>query len=80
MVMHGAKERKAQRVSPLGLMLAKEEHEQEQNGFYLLVAQLKLDGQRKHGNSPDCAGVHANWLMVGFGGYEEPGGVAREVS
>ena len=45
---------------PAGLKLAEEEHEHEQNGLDLLVAQLKLDGQRKHGNGLVCAGVHAN--------------------
>jgi hypothetical protein len=42
----------AQPLSELGLKLAEEEHEQEDGEMYqLLVAQLKLDRQREHGNS-----------------------------
>lgn len=59
-------------------MLAEEEHEQKYGEMYqLLVAQLNLDGQRKHGNSLVFAGRPANLLRVGFGGYEYPGRVIR---
>jgi len=60
-----------------GMTLAEEEHEQEQNGLQLPVAQLKLYCQCYHSMSPDYAGSAANWLMVGFGGYEEPRAVWR---
>ena len=40
------------------------------------VAQLKLYCQCDHGFRLDYAGSAANWLMVGFGGYEEPEGVS----
>lgn len=63
-----------------GLMLAEDEHDQCADTEQLLIAQLKPDTQRKHGKSLDCAGVHANWLRVGFGGYEYPGGVIRSGS
>ena len=44
------KKLKAQPLSRLGLRLAEEEHEQKGDDLnQLLVAQLKLDGQRKHG-------------------------------
>lgn len=52
---------KGQRVSPLGLKLAWEEREQEyDNLYYLLVAQLKLYRQFKHGINLVCAGLQAN--------------------
>jgi hypothetical protein len=62
-------------------LLAEDEHEQKDDHLYqLLVAQLKLDCQCDHGVSPDYAGMHANWLMVGFGGYELPAAAMRTVS
>lgn len=72
---------KSQRVSPLALTLAEEEHDQERDEMqHLLIAQLKLDCQFQHGKSLVYAGRPANWLMVGFGGNEEPGEVARRDS
>ena len=56
-----------------GITLDQEEYEQKQQRAQLLVTQLDLNRQSDHGNSPDNAGVHANWLKVGFGGYEVPG-------
>ena len=59
------KKLKAQRFSPLGLKLAEEEHEQKDDDLHqLLVAQLKLDCQLEHGNSPVCAGSAANLSTV----------------
>ncbi len=63
-----------------GVTLAEEEHEQKRElckRTQLFVAQLKLYRQSNHGVNLDCAGVHANWWMVGFGGYEERGGLCR---
>ena len=64
-----------------GVTLAEEEHEQNCGPFAefaeLLVAQLKLDRQRNHGVSLENVGSTANWLRVGFGGYEERGGLRR---
>ena len=58
---------KAQPLSEPGLKLAWEEHEQKADQLYrLLVAQLELDLQFKHGFHPVCADVHANWLKVGI--------------
>lgn len=43
-----------------GVVLAQEEHEQDQKNLGLLVAQPKLERQFKHGVNLVCAGVHAN--------------------
>ena len=70
----------AQRLSPPGLELAEEKHEQKNDcAFQLLVAQLKLECQFQHGESPVYAGSAANWLKVGFGGYEEPLAVSERI-
>lgn len=70
-----------QRVSPLTLKLALDEHDQGYDDLqHLLIAQLELDCQFQHGKSLVYAGSAANWLRVGFGGNEEPGGLTREVS
>lgn len=46
---------------PAGVVLAEEEHDQEHDNIaHLLIAQLKLDRQFKHGIYLVCAGVHAN--------------------
>lgn len=46
-----------------GLFLAEEEHDQGCDyAQRLLIAQLELDCQLEHGNSPVCAGSAANWL------------------
>lgn len=64
---------KARRLSPPGLWLAEEEHDQEREKLqHLLITQLKLECQLEHGKGPVYAGSAANWLRVGFGGYEEP--------
>ncbi len=55
-----------------GMMLADEEHEQEDDDLdQLLVAQLKLDCQCYHGLRLDYAGRPANWLRVGI--WRRPG-------
>ena len=62
-----------------GVTLAEVEHEQKRElneCTQLLVAQLKLDCQCEHGSSLVYAGRPANWLRVGFGGYEEPSAVS----
>lgn len=63
---------------PAGVTLAQEEHEQQQRELQLLVAQLELDCQLKHGDALVCAGRPANWF-VGFGGYELPSTVSGGV-
>jgi hypothetical protein len=56
-----------------------QEHEQEdQDLHHLLVAQADLYCQLEHGNSLVYAGRPANWLRVGFGGYEWLGGFSVE--
>lgn len=56
---------------PAGLKLAWEEREQEYDQmYYLLVAQLKLYSQFKHGINLVCAGLQANLLKVGI--YKAP--------
>ncbi len=57
---------KAQRFSPLGLML-EEEHDQERDDMQnLLIAQPQFECQFQHGNSPVYAGSAANWLRLAF--------------
>lgn len=63
-------------VFTAGVLLADEEHEQKDDYLHqLLVAQLKLECQFQHGNGLVYAGSAANWLRVGFGGYECSGRV-----
>ena len=57
------------------MLLDQEKHEHRQQILDLLVAQLEPNRQFKHGSHLVCAGVHANWLKVGFGGNAEPGAV-----
>jgi hypothetical protein len=56
-----------------GVLLDQEKHEQKYKRLQLLEAQPDLDRQFKHGLPLVCAGVHANLLRVGFGGYEGRG-------
>jgi len=57
----------ARRLSPPGLKLADEEHDQERDELqHLLIAQRQLDCQFQHGISPVYAGSAANWLRVGY--------------
>jgi hypothetical protein len=57
----------SQRLSPLGLWLTWEEHEQNDDELHrLLVAQLKPDSQFKHGENLVCAGWPANLLRLAF--------------
>jgi hypothetical protein len=52
---------------PAGVKLAWEERKQEYDQtYYLLVAQLKLYSQFKHGINLVCAGLQANLLKVGI--------------
>jgi hypothetical protein len=70
----------AQPLSGLGLRLAEEERDQARDEMQnLLIAQLKLECQFQHGKSLVYAGSAANWLIVGFGGYEEPLAVCERI-
>ena len=63
-----------------GVTLDQEEHEQKRElckRTQLLVAQLDFERQLKHGGISVFAGSAANWLKVGFGDYEERGGLRR---
>ena len=63
-----------------GVLLGQEERDQEREVAGLLIAQLDLDRQFKHGSHLVCAGWPANLLRVGFGGYESRGKVVRHGS
>ena len=68
---------KTRSLSGASFMLNEEEHDQGcEKVHYLLIAQLHFDCQLKHGYDFVCAGRPANWLKVGFGGYEQPNGCA----
>ena len=56
-----------------GVLLDQDEHDQERNCTHLLITQLDLDRQFKHGINLVCAGVHANLLKVGICNAPLPG-------
>ena len=65
-MFHTQKMRMTQPLAGLGLKLGQEKSKQKQQRAQLLVTQLDLDRQFKHGVNLVCAGVHANWLRLAF--------------
>lgn len=63
-----------------GVILAQSKDKESDRSHDCRNVQFELEAptcQFQHGISPVYAGRPANWLKVGFGGYEEPGRITR---